>query len=264
MTTPRSYHAEAVTLKSTAFSERDRLLVLYTRYHGKVHALAKGARRTTSRLAAHVDLFTHATLFLVHGRTFDLVTQGQTIERFALLREDLWRLSLAFYAGELLDRFTEERSPNPGLFDALITFLRRLGTPELEPLPSLRAYELDLLALSGYRPQLHRCVGCETVIQPGANSFSAADGGILCPTCVERYPQAEPISVEALRLLRNLQTRPEAIIGRVRVSAQTMDQAERVLIGYIQYLLDVRLRAVGFVEVIRRLRAVPEGSTAFG
>jgi len=264
MTTARTYRAEAITLKSHAFGERDRLLVLYTAQHGKMSALAKGARRTASRLAAHVDLFSHGHLFLAHGRTFDLITQGETVERFPLLRTDLGRLSLAFYAGELLDRFTEERSANPGLFNSVIAVMRRLADADLDPLVALRAYELDLLALSGYRPQLHRCVRCETLILPAANSFSAAEGGVMCPTCAERYPDSYAISVETLRLLRNLQTRPEEIIGRVRVSARTMEHAERVLIGYIQYLLDLRLRSVGFIEVIRRLHAVPEGSAAFG
>jgi DNA repair protein RecO (recombination protein O) len=263
MTTARTYRAEAITLKSCAFGERDRLLVLYTAQNGKLAALAKGARRTTSRLAAHVDLFTHGNLFLAHGRTFDLITQGETIERFPLLRDDLGRLSLAFYAGELLDRFTEERAANPGLFNAVIAVMRRLADPGIDPLVALRVYELDLLALSGYRPQLHRCVGCETIIQPDLNSFASAEGGVLCPACAERTP-SETISIEALRLLRNLQTRPEEIIGRVRVSERTMAEAERVLIGYIQYLLDLRLRSVGFIEVIRRLHAMPERSAAFG
>ncbi len=264
MTTPRTYRAEAITLKSHAFGERDRLLVLYTAQHGKISAVAKGARRTTSKLAAHVDLFSHGHLFLAHGRTLDQITQGETIERFPLLRTDLGRLSLAFYAGELLDRFTEERSSNPGLFTSVISVMRRLADVEIDPLIAVRVYELELLGLSGYRPQLHRCVTCESLIQPEANSFSPAEGGVLCPTCAANYRDAQAISVEALRLLRNLQTRPEEILGRVRVSARTMAQAEGVLIGYIQYLLDLRLRSVGFIEVIRRLHAVPEGSAAFG
>jgi DNA repair protein RecO (recombination protein O) len=264
MTTVRTYRTDAVTLRATPFAEHDRLLVLYTRNSGKLRVLAKGARRTTSRLAAHVDLFSYANLFLVHGRTFDLVTQGQTIEAFPLLHRDLWRMALAFYCGELLDRFTEELSVNVGLFEALLTILRRLNDPDLEPTLSVRAFELDLLGLSGYRPQLHHCVGCTAPIQPEANTFSPADGGVLCPACGTRSTTAEPISMEALRILRNLQTRQEAIIGRVKVASHTVDQAERVLIGYIQYLLDRRIRSVGFIDVLRRLRSSQEGSTAFG
>jgi DNA repair protein RecO (recombination protein O) len=264
MTTVRTYRTEAVALRATPFAEHDRLLVLYTKSSGKLRVLAKGVRRTTSRLSAHVDLFSHAGLFLVHGRTFDLVTQGQTIETFPLLHEDLWRLALAFYCGELVDRFTEELIVNVGLFEALLTILRQLNDATRDPALAVRAFELDLLGLSGYRPQLHRCVRCETLIQPEANTFSAADGGVLCPSCSQTVPTAEPISVEALRILRNLQTRPEALVGRARISPQTIDQAERVLIGYIQYLLDRRVRSVGFLDVLRRLRGTQEGSTALG
>jgi DNA repair protein RecO (recombination protein O) len=264
MTTVRTYRTEAITLHAAPFAENDRLLILYTRSAGKLRVLAKGVRRTTSKLAAHVDLFSHASLFLVRGRTFDLVTQGQTLQRFPLLHEDLWRLALAFYCAELVDRFTEEQLVNTGLFEALLTTLRRLNDPALDPALTVRAFELDLLGLSGYRPQLHRCVRCETPIQPEANAFSAADGGVLCPTCGQSTPAAEPISVAALRLLRNLQTRPEAIVGRARISPETLEQAEHALIGYIQYLLDRRIRSIGFLDVLRRLRAAQEGGAAFG
>lgn len=264
MTTVRTYRTEAVALHATPFAENDRLLVLYSKSAGKLRVLAKGVRRTTSRLSAHVDLFSHASLFLVHGRTFDLVTQGQTLERFSLLHEDLWHLAIAFYCAELLDRFTEEQLVNVGLFEALLTLLRRLNDPELDPALSARAFELDLLGLSGYRPQLHRCVRCEALIQPAANAFSAADGGVLCPACSLSAPAAEPIGVPALRLLRNLQTRQEAIVGHVHISPETLDQAEHVLIGYIQYLLDRRVRSIGFLDVLRRVRAAQGGSAVFG
>lgn len=260
----RTYRAEALTLKSTPFAERDRLLVLYTRHHGKLRVLGKGVRRTTSRLAGHVDLFSHAGLFLVHGRTFDLVTQGQTLEHFPLLHEDLWRFSLACYCAELVDRFTEDGSPNVGLFEALLTAMRRLNDPDLDPSLSARAFELDLLGLVGYRPQLYRCVACEIPIRPEANCFSFADGGVLCPTCGAASATALPIGVDPLRILRNLQTRQGEIVGRVRVSQETLDQAEQILIGYIQYLLDVRIRSVGFIDVLRRLRSAQERSVVLG
>jgi hypothetical protein len=77
-------------------------------------------------------------------------------------------------------------------------------------------------------------------------------------------PAALPISVEALRILRNLQTRPEEIVGRVRVAPETIEQAEHLLIGYIQYLVEVRIQSVGFIEVLRRLRQTRERSVALG
>jgi DNA repair protein RecO (recombination protein O) len=264
MSTVRTYRTEAVALRAQPFAEHDKLLVLYTRDLGKVRVLAKGVRRTTSKLAAHVDLFSHAQLFLVHGRTFDLATQGQTLASFPLLRTHLWRQGCAFYCGELIERFTEEGSANGALFDALVTVLRRLNDAALDPSLCVRAFEIDLLALSGYRPQLHRCVVCATPVEPVENYFSAAEGGVICPRCAVRLPSAEPISMEALRILRNLQTRPAEIVGHVHVSAATLAQAEQRLLGYIQHLLDRRVRSVGFLEVLRGLQPVPEDGIAHG
>jgi DNA repair protein RecO (recombination protein O) len=264
MTVPRSYRVEGITLKGTPFAERDRLLVLYTAQRGKLRVLAKGVRRTTSRLAAQVSLFARSNLFLVHGRSLDLVTQGQVIERYPLLQSDLWRLSHAFYCGELVDRFTEEDVPNPALYEAFCLVLQRLADPLLDPVACVRAFEIDILDATGYRPQLFRCVSCQALIEPQVNGFSYADGGVLCPACAARHGASMPISLEALRILRNLQTRAPAIIGRVHISQETLEQAEHILIGYIQYLLDVRIRSVGFVDVLRRLRSAPEGSVAHG
>src|SRR5471032_1793791 len=105
MSTARTFRTHTVTLKSMPFSERDRLLVLFTPQFGKLRVLAKGARRTTSRLSGHIRLFSHSRLFLVHGRTFDLVTQGESVAQWPLLATDLSRLAHAFYVGELVERF---------------------------------------------------------------------------------------------------------------------------------------------------------------
>ena len=74
MRNQRVYRAEAVVLKAADFGEADRVLTLYTAHHGKISAIAKGARRPGSRLGGHVDLLTHANLLLARGRNFEVVT----------------------------------------------------------------------------------------------------------------------------------------------------------------------------------------------
>ncbi|MFI5266557.1 MAG: DNA repair protein RecO, partial [Chloroflexota bacterium] len=91
------YKTEAIVLDRKDFGEADRLLTLYTPGMGKVRAIAKGARRTTSRLSGHLELFTHTSLVLVAGRNLDIVTQSQLIHSHERLREDLWRAALGFH-----------------------------------------------------------------------------------------------------------------------------------------------------------------------
>lgn len=123
---PHLYRTEAVVVERKDFGEADRLLTLYTPGLGKVRAIAKGARRTTSRLSGHIELFTHTELLLAAGRNLDIITQSQLIHSHERLREDLWRAALGFHVLELVNHFSEERLENPAVWQALLGVLRRL------------------------------------------------------------------------------------------------------------------------------------------
>jgi DNA repair protein RecO (recombination protein O) len=250
MRPPKTSRAEAVVLKAIAYGEADKILTLYTPGLGKVRAIAKGVRRVTSRMSGHLDLCAHASVLLVHGRNMEILTEGRGLHAFAHLREDLARLAVACYAAELTDRFTEDANPSPELFRALVRLLERVDAGET-PERALRLYELQLLALSGYRPQLHHCVACDATIEPGANAFDPALGGVLCPACAPAQPGARPISTPALKLLRNLQTRGEAMLG-VAVARPVLDEAEGMLALYIHYLLERRPSSAAFLDTLRR------------
>ena len=113
----RSFRASAVVLRHADYGEADRLLTLFTREQGKVRAIAKGARKLTSRKAGHIEPFTHVTLQLAKGRDLFIVTQAETVNNFSGLREDLVKTGYAAYIVELIDRFTyEEETPHPPCF----------------------------------------------------------------------------------------------------------------------------------------------------
>src|SRR6266436_5729191 len=97
----RVYTTEAIVLRRTDFGEADRILTLFTPTYGKVRAVAKGVRRTTSRLAGHLEPFTRTQLLLATGRDLDIVTQAEARERLDALRGDLWHATGAWYAAEL-------------------------------------------------------------------------------------------------------------------------------------------------------------------
>ena len=246
----KTSRAEAVVLKAIDYGEADKILTLYTPSLGKVRAIAKGVRRVTSRMGGHLDLFAHATVLLIHGRNMEIVTEGRGVHTFARLRDDLARLAMACYVAELTDRFTEDGNPNHELFRTLVRVLERIDAGEA-PERALRLYELQLLALSGYRPQLHRCVACDATIEPGANAFEPALGGVLCPACAPSQPAARSISTPALKLLRNLQTRGAGMLA-VDVPPPVRDEAESMLSLYIHYLLERRPSSAAFLETLRR------------
>ena len=124
---PHVYSTEAITLRRTDFGEADRILTLFTPTYGKVRAIAKGARRTTSRLAGHLEPFTRTQLLLASGRDLDIVTQAEGRERLDALRDDVWHATAAWYLAELVDRFLEDADPHPRLYGLFVKTLRQLN-----------------------------------------------------------------------------------------------------------------------------------------
>src|SRR5260370_15324919 len=134
MSQPRVYKARAIVLKRISVGETDRILTLFTREHGKLSAIAKGARRELSRLAAATEPFTYSRVLLAVGQNLDVLTQGEVQEAFHVVRNDLTKISYASYFAELVNATIEERQPNPELFDLLLwclTLLEQAALPDL-------------------------------------------------------------------------------------------------------------------------------------
>ncbi|GAC1321414.1 MAG: DNA repair protein RecO [Chloroflexota bacterium] len=253
---PRVYRTEAIVLKGYNYGEADRILTLCTPHAGKVRVIAKGVRRTKSRMGGHLDLLTRSTVLVARGRQLDIVTQAETIENFRALREDLSRGTYASYIVELVDSFSADQLGNYPVYALTVTTLRRLADSlDLEMVT--RAFELQLLAFTGYRPQLHHCLNCDKKIEPIANRFSAKLGGVLCPDCADTDAAAPEITVDALKVLRNLQTNEAAMLHLDPLSPDLRGEVERRLHDYVVYRLEGRPRSLSFLHRLRHEGITP-------
>ena len=242
---------EAVVLRHSNWGEADRLLVLYTREQGKLRAVAKGARRPRSRKAGHLEPFTCVKLMLARGRDLWIVTQAETVDAYLPLREDLIRTGHAAYVAELIDRFTYEEGENRQLYLLLVDTLHRL-TGEEDVFAAVRYFEIHLLDLLGFRPQLFTCVKCGQEIQAEDQYFSALLGGVLCPRCGRINASARPVSMQALKFIRHFQrsTYPEA--QRAHPEADVRHEMEALLQYYLTYLLERGLNTPDFLRQVGR------------
>jgi len=247
----RSFRASAVVLRHADYGEADRLLTLFTREQGKVRAIAKGARKLTSRKAGHIEPFTHVTLQLAKGRDLFIVTQAETVNAFPGLRDDLVKTGYAAYIVELIDRFTyEEETPHPPVFRLLIETLERIEKESDAWLP-IRYYEMRLLDFLGFRPQLFECANCGNEIQPEDQYFSFSAGGAICPRCGQGLPNPVSISMAALKYLRHFQRSSYSVAARARATRQEQKEVETLMQGYLTYLLERELNTPGFIKRIK-------------
>jgi DNA repair protein RecO (recombination protein O) len=255
MAHPRIYASEAVILRRIDFGEADRILTLFMPTYGKVRAVAKGVRRTTSRLAGHLEPFTRTQLLLATGRDLDIVTQAEAKERLDALRQDVWHATGAWYAAELVDRFLEDADPHPRVYTHFVETLRRLEegarigvAAEAQSWLALRYFELRLLDELGFRPNLHHCVSCDTPLKPEENAWNAEMGGALCPNC-RRYAQRR-LPLNALKVLRLLQTTTWEAIPRLLLDAGMRAEIEGALRSSLRYHLDRDLKSWSFLHAV--------------
>lgn len=250
MNRERLYRTEAIILRRSDFGEADRLLTFFTPHRGKLRAVAKGARKPGSRKSGHLELFSHTRLLLARGRNLDIVTQAETVEPFLPLREDLLRTTYAYYTAELADRFLGDEDENRPVFDLLLATFNWLGQADDLALVA-RFFELRLLALVGYQPQLFQCVNCQTQIEPVINFFHPGEGGVLCPRCGESRSEAVTLSLNALKVLRFLQTRDYNTCRLLRVRPPLHAELEAIMLRYITYILERNLKSVDFLHHLR-------------
>jgi DNA repair protein RecO (recombination protein O) len=190
--------SEAIVLRTYKLGEADLICVLLTLDFGKVRAVAKGVRKTTSRLGARMEVLDHVDALLGRGRT-DLLTVRQVEPRGSAraLRVDYERLASAMVIVETADAATLEFHADPEYFEMVRRALVALDAA-VDPSITATAFLLRTLVHDGAAPVLDRCASCGEEVELVA--FDLAEGGLLCASC----RRGRPVSPEAVTLLRRI------------------------------------------------------------
>lgn len=257
-----SYNTLGIVLRRVNYGETDKILTLFSREHGRISAIAKGARKAVSRLSGATEVLTCTRFQLATGKSLEIVTQCEVEESFAALRNDLVRLAHGLYLADVMDHSVEDGAPHPELFDLLRTGLHLVQSftpPEM----AARWFELQLLNDLGYAPNLLACAVCDTPM-PGefardeGFALSASQGGILCPRHARPAAQDDhsPLSYGALRLIQALagvstEAAPETLPALPTPGPKNLDLARLALRRSLRYRLERDLKSLEFLDSLR-------------
>ena len=141
---------------------------------------------------------------------------------------------------------------NLALWELLLLVLRALdhGEPNLDVL--LRWFELHLLGVAGFQPELFYCLYCSDELQPVTNYLSISEGGIYCPRCGEARKGTEPLDVGVLKVLRYLQSHGWSQVSKLSVRPEVMGPVENILYRYLLSILERQLKSVNFLRSVAR------------
>lgn len=217
-----------IVLKTKPFSEADKLLTIYTRKIGKIHALAKGARRMKSRLGGRLDMLNLCSLYLARGRSFYIVSQCETREVFGALKKIYDEVHLAMHCAKLLDKFTPWEEKQKNLFDLMLHILLCLNEGSDDLLLLRCFFQFKLLSFCGYRPRFEHCVRCGRESQL---SYFLHERGTVCARCV---PEAEvarfKLSAQDIQFMHALSAARSA-----KSSFIPTEQVDKLLAALLEY-----------------------------
>ncbi|MCK8824473.1 DNA repair protein RecO [Fuchsiella alkaliacetigena] len=244
------YQTEAIVLRHYELGEADKIAILYTKERGKVRAVAKGVRKTRSRLAGAMEVFTHNQLQLYQGKSLAKVNQVRVLKSFADLRADLWQMSYASYLAELVNELTVDQERDQALFALLLTSLNLLSKEENLMLV-VRFFELRLLRLLGYQPELKCCVECDTALEELTKlKFSSQQGGVICGDCSAKDQYAMYLSKGSVAIMNRLLEIDYRHLNRLKLPVKSRQQLAKVIPNYLQSILEKPLKTLDFIRVL--------------
>jgi DNA repair protein RecO (recombination protein O) len=238
------YRDDALVLRVQKLGESDRIITLFTRRHGRIRAVARGVRRTSSKYGARLEPFGHVDVQWAEGRSLHSVSQVEGIDLYGRrLMDDYPRYTSASAIAETAERLTPvEAEPALRLYLLTLGALRALAAGEHAATLVLDAYLLRSMGLSGWAPALQECAVCG---RPGRHrAFSVPAGGCVCPDC--RPPGSAHPAPATLDLMAALVGGDWAVADASETAARR--QASGLVAAHLQWHLERGLRSLPLVD----------------
>lgn len=244
--------ATALVVRLVDFSETSVVATLFTREFGKVHALAKGARRPRGPFESALDLLCECRIVFLRKSSgaLDLLTEAKLERRFRPASRELSSLYAGYYVAELLAELTDDHDPAPELYDAARAVLELLEGDVAHVTDIVLAFELTALRVAGHLPSFEACAECGTSISTEKRvAFSGVAGGVLCESCRQRKTRIVNVSgktIEALSAAASYSpgAAPPALDPRLR------GEARGLVNHYLSHLLGHKPRMHTFLGML--------------
>ncbi len=236
-----TYRDEAVVLRTHQLGEADRIVTMLGRQRGKIRAVAKGVRRTSSRFGSRLEPCMVVDLQCYEGRSLDVIQQAESLGAYgAPIAADYASFTAANVIVETADRLTDEASQPQYLL--LVGALRALARGDHGPSLVLDSYLLRALSIAGWAPSFGDCA---VTGAPGPHSaFVAQLGGMVADDVAP--PGAPRLTPETIALLGALLSGDWAVADAATRSERA--QASGVIAAYVQWHLERGLRSLHHLD----------------
>jgi DNA repair protein RecO (recombination protein O) len=242
---------EGIVLRTKDYGETHKIVTILTRERGKIGAIARGAKKPKSRMAAITQPFIHGEFLIQIGSGLGTIQQGDLINSFRSIREDIIKTAYASYISELTDKLTDANQPDPYHFQQLVytyDWIAKEKDPEILTI----IYELKMFKKGGFAPTVHACINCGR--SEGAFFFSVFEGGILCSKCAYLDQNAVSLSENLVKLLRVFLQVDMARIGEISIKKENKQLLQQLIENYYDKYGGYYIRSKRFLKQLDMLQ----------
>jgi DNA repair protein RecO (recombination protein O) len=248
------YKTRALVIKSINLSESDRLVTFMTESQGKVKCVAKGARKIKNQFWGALEPMSliHLIYFGKEHQSLFRLNHSDIIESFQSIRDDFSKIYTGVYFLDLIDAMILEGHSEKNIFNLLYQSLAALNQQtELESLR--RLFEIRLLTLSGYKPQLDHCVICGKEPKSGMIAFNYSHNGVLCHVCSNRTRMDTQFSTGTRNYIKKLLEVEIKTCERLKFPKSQTDEIEKMTHRLVLSHLGRELKSYPFIKNMAEL-----------
>lgn len=242
---------EGIIIKTLDYGETHKIVTIFSKKLGKFAAIARGAKKPKSRMAAVTQPFIHGEFFVYAGKGLSTIQQADVVDSSRAIREDIIKTAYAAYLVELTDKLIDEKKPDAYLYDQLMLTLDWVTEHETADIP-IMMYEMKLFQKGGFAPTVEYCVNCGGVEAPF--SFSINEGGLLCSTCNHIDQYGIPLSNSLTRLLYLFKTVGLEQAGAISVKETNSNWLRKILDAYYDHYGGYYIKAKKFLHKLDQFK----------
>lgn len=253
-----TYKTRAIIIKRINVFEADKIITFYTANLGKIRARAQGVRKIEAKLGGHLELFMLADLMIAKGRNLDVVASAQAVNSFSNIRTDLIKTSFAYFIGELIEKLVPDELKDTRIFNLLVDVFETLNDLKIDSKQYpflLLSFEIKLLDLLGFAPQVSHCVHCAKN-EPSKFYFSALLGGILCENCRSFDRLAPSITDEEIKcvmLIRSYKHYTNLTLENLQIKYDIIVTLSKKIDYFIRFIFEKNIKSTQLIQQVKTL-----------
>lgn len=236
---------KGIVIKTQDYGETHKLVTIFSGQIGKITAIARGAKKPKSRMAAVTQPFVYGNFLMYISSGLSTIRQGEIIDSLRSIREDIFKTAYGAYIMELTDKLMDTRSPDIYIYNELYETLQWIAANDSVEIPVMM-YEVKLYKKGGFAPIVHQCTHCGSTQMPF--SFSISEGGMLCHACIHLDQAAISLPASIVKLLNIFQEVPLNQIGNISIKKTNKVLLRKIFDAYYDQYGSYYLKSRNFLK----------------